>query len=133
MAFHEIERGEFRGREALKNAVQAHMSKSAGSITVAIAGEIDSKIGNPMFINCLIGSGEHSGFVALIPRNVRGAASYKLNRQASRTTARFSIHPKKIGVVARQIAPLKLPFEITEDGLIVDIRPLRQPVLSAAA
>ena len=132
MSFHEIERGEFKGRAPLKNIVQVHTNGTA-ALSFAIAGDIAKKIGDPIFINILLGSGEHSGYVAFIPRNVRGPASYKVCRQASRPTARFSIHPKKLGVVARKIAPTILPHEITEDGLIVDIRPLRQPSLSAAA
>lgn len=133
MAFHEIERGVFgASRPALSNAVKVHSSNRGQIFTFSIARDIYRKLGAPMFLNVLIGSGEHSGFIAMIPRNTRGSASYKMTTGKGCVTPRFSIHPKKIGVVPRMVEATKIPFEITEDGLIVDIRVLRQPSLAVA-
>lgn len=127
MAFQEIERGVFQGKEALSNTVSVAVSKSTPSVAaISISADIFKKVGEPMFFNVLIGTGEHSGFIALIPRNTKGASSYKPIRPSSKSLAKFSISAKKLGLVSKAIGIIPLPFEITSDGIIADIRPARK-------
>ncbi|PBB75176.1 hypothetical protein CK227_10310 [Mesorhizobium sp. WSM4308] len=127
MAFHDVERGVFKGAAALISTVQVRISKSTpGTAAITISQDVYKKVGEPMFFNIMLGSGEHSGFIALIPRNSKGASSYKaFSTSPTGKACVISISAKKLGLVSKAIATTKLPFEITSDGIIADIRPAR--------
>lgn len=134
MAFHEIERGMFKGNSALTNTVKVRIAKSFHqNAVIVISGDIDKKVGEPMFFNLLIGSGEHSGFIALVPRNSKGSASYKINRVGKCATV--TVSARKIGLLPSTFS-CEVPYEITADGVVFDIRPARDaqktPALMAA-
>lgn len=131
MAFQEIKRGAWANASALVNTVSFNQTKGSNSMLVTISQDIDKKLGSPMFISVLIGSGEHAGFVAFIPRNTQSSSAYKVSR-ATGKAVRFGISPKRLGVNLTPTGPRSLPFEITSDGLIVDTRQLRAPSLVAA-
>lgn len=122
MAFQEIERGTFAGRQALQNTVRIQ-ARNGGAI-VNISNDIFTKLGTPNFLRVMIGTGEHKGFVAIIPRNMPSTGTYTPNVGfKGRGLAKFSISAKRL-TVPSELPATELPYEITEDGLVVDIRPL---------
>ncbi len=122
MAFQEIERGTFAGRKALVDSVRVQ-SKN-GTAAVIISNDIFKKLGAPNFLRVMIGSGEHQGFVAIIPRNMPSSGTYKPNVGFNgRGLAKFSISAKRLTVPA-EVPATDLPYETTDDGLIVDLRQL---------
>lgn len=123
MAFNEIEKGEGL-REALTNTVKFHTSKTVGLFTMS--GDVFEKMGSPGFLRVLLGDGEHSGYVALIPRQVPGKNTYSL--VPSGRCWKFAISARKIGVTAGKRPGRSMPFEITDDGLVVDLRSVRTVV-----
>lgn len=130
MAFQEIERGTFAGRKALQNTVRIEAKN--GNASVVISNDIFTKIGAPNFLRVMIGTGEHKGFVAIVPRNMPSTGTYKPNVGFNgRGLAKISISAKRL-TVPTDTPATELPYEITEDGVIVDLRPLRKPALAAA-
>lgn len=127
MAFHEIERGSWKTREALKDTVGVWVS-AQGVASITISGDLYKKIGSPAFVKVMLGSGEHSGFVALIPRNMP-AGAYKVTKtSAGSAQMKLSITASRLGLLRDKRPTMHLPHEITEDGLIVDLRPIRPVV-----
>jgi hypothetical protein len=91
------------------------------------------RLGRPAFVQAMLGTDEHSGFVAFIPRNVRSATTYTVAVPPGNAAAKIGISSPRLGIVASKIVgAVDLPFELTEDGLIVDMRKLR-PVVEQKA
>jgi hypothetical protein len=130
MSFLEIEKGKFGGLETVSNRAAVSVYKPCAKI--GVSGDIYKKLGSPTYFKLMLGTGAHSGFVALIPRNMPSASSYKINGN-NKSSFEIAVSPKKIGITSDRRGLTPVPFEITEDGLILDIRPLRTPILSVAA
>lgn len=128
MAFTAIEKGLGKyGRKRLENTVSVTV-QAAGTSFITLSGDVVQRLGNPPYVKVMLGSGEHSGFIALIPRNMPGETSYKMLKNGGQSghTKRLAIYAKKIGLVIEKTPVTTVPFEITEDGLIVDLRPLQK-------
>lgn len=131
MAFTEIKRGGFQGRKAIQNTVK--IAPTSNCLKLDVSNDIYTRLGAPTFFKIMRGSGEHDGFIALVPRNVKSDATYKVHVGFNgRGLAKISVSANRIGV--RKDAAGSLPFEITEDGLIVDVRSMRaSPAFKIAA
>lgn len=127
MAFHQVEKGAFAfGLEKLIDTVSVRVSGPTAHISVSK--DIYEKLKSPAAIKVMIGSGENSGFIALIPKEIAVNGCYALHKKERK----LAISASKIGVVKGTRPTVHVSHEITEDGLIIDIRPLRQPVSVAA-
>lgn len=130
MAFEEISKGRFNGKEAIRNRV-AIAPGYKGSILIRVSNDIYKSVGAPMFFKIGIGSGKHSGLIALIPTSIKSSNSYKPTVSFNgRGQATLSVAAKNLGITVDEMTTL--PFEITDAGLAIDVRPLRKPALAAA-
>lgn len=133
MAFHEIDRGSrFSGRGPMRNKVRIYRVGPSQTCLV-LSEDINKAIGSPTYLNVLVGAGEHSGYLALVPSATQTHSSYAVAKNNPKSRAvKIGISPKKIGVVTTLLEKggADLPFEITEDGLIVDLRGLRSKTTS---
>lgn len=136
MSFHAVERGVHIGsRRAKVNTVSvapaAPKGRKTGSVTFFISRDIFQKIGAPRFLSVLLGSDEHSGYLAFVPKSMPSGSTYKVFLpEKGRGSARIGISSKKVGIRLDNLTGTHaLPFEITDDGLVIDLRHVR----SAAA
>lgn len=126
MAFHEIQRGVFAGKKALTNSVKvAVTSVKTGAVHITVSRDVLAKIGDPMFLSVLIGEDEHAGRVALVPRNSRSASSYKISRPVS-SCGKICLSANKLGIGKVMIKTTPVNFDITPDGVVIDLRPISQ-------
>ena len=122
MAFHQIEKGKIAfGLIKLVDTVSVHVSAASAYIT--LSKDIFEKLKSPAAIKVMIGSGENSGFIALIPKEIAVNGCYTVLKNHRK----FAILATKIGLVKGTRPTVHVPHEITEDGLILDLRPLRAP------
>ena len=124
MAFNEVIKGEFMGREAAYNSVRAYTRK--GTVKFSISKDIMDRLGNPMFFRVAVGTGQHSGLVALIPTRAKSPNAYCIHA----TNGTVSVTASKIGNLTAE-KTIKIPHEITDDGLVVDVRPITVRVAAA--
>lgn len=117
MAFTEITKGKFAGKEQAVDSVRVYVRGKLNK--VIISRDILKTLGNPIFFRVAVGSGKHAGFVALIPTRAKSPNAYR-------------VHDKLgcIGFMSSEVGPLsegrttKVPHEITDDGLVIDVRGL---------
>jgi hypothetical protein len=132
MAFQEIDPAAGVGPRAKINTVSI-WSAADGACFLVLSGDIYEQIGAPPFARLLLGSGEHAGLVAVVPQTMASDASYKFIRMnPAAKQYKVTVASAKIGIPRAKRQTTSLPFEITEDGLIVDLRQLRKPALAAA-
>lgn len=130
MAFEEISKGRFTGKEAIQNRV-AISPQVNNTLKILVSNDIYKSLGAPMFFKVGIGSGKHAGLIALIPTSIESANAYRASVSfKGRGQAAISVSAKNLGVTVSEMTAL--PFEITDAGLAIDIRPLRKPALAAA-
>lgn len=131
MAFYAIEKGAFGGLNTVSN--RAAVAVYSGCAKIGVTEDIYKRLGSPAFFKVMIGTREHSGFIAVIPRNMPGTGTYKVHNN-NKSSFEVAISPKKIGILSDNRPLTAVPFEITEDGVVIDIKPLRVPQhLSVAA
>jgi hypothetical protein len=114
--FKEVEKGVFSPNLEIKGV---RVSRVNGSIRIVIDRGLFKQLGEPKFVKMLRGDGEHEGMVAMMPIRAKVANAYTMNK-ANRS---ISISPKRFGVEYRGKAKV-VPHEVTEDGLVIDLRGL---------
>lgn len=125
MAFQEIQKGTF-GRPAATNRISASVSKA--TVSISISADIYKQIGSPAFVKMLLGTGSDAGFLAIVPKNMPGKGTYRTFMTGGPSGAAcVSISGSKINVPSMRLPTTTLAFEITDDGCVIDIRPLRVP------
>lgn len=131
MAFTEIEKGIFQNGTR-KSISPVRMVSSGITATFVISAELMKQIGDKPFAKLLLGSGEHDGLFAVIPQQDKTKNAYRFGRYGKMRGSRLAVGLGTLRLPAVKIKPVNLPFEITEDGLVIDIRKLRKPSLVAA-
>lgn len=126
MSFTEISKGQFGETKAINSIRVA--SYQSGSGKVCISSDILEQVGSPMFFKIAVGEGKHSGFLALIPTRTKSKNSYSIHRAQGHLT----ISSKKTGLPMSLFGSTKVPHEITDDGIVIDIRGIGQRALQAA-
>ncbi len=128
MAFHEVEKGAFSfGLKKLVDVISFSSNGATGQFT--LSSDIFEKLGKPLAAKVMIVSGEHSCFIAILPKAVAVNGCYSIHKRERK----FSISLARIGLIKGKRSAVRVPHEITEDGLIIDIRPLRNAPLKVAA
>lgn len=128
MAFTEVTKGVFASKPAAVNSVRVYGRPSC--VKIVISSDILAKLGEPMFFRAAVGSGKHAGFIALIPARAKSGNTYKVNPRMGC----IGISPKAIGIARSTFKTTAVPHEITDDGLVLDIRAFtKAPAIVAAA
>jgi hypothetical protein len=129
MAF--LDMASTRAGHRLMNTVKVYRKHGTNGFDIVVSRDIYQKLGNPAYFHIMVGSGEHSGFAALLPRGGKTGASLKVNIPTSAVGAvKVAASGNKLGVVTDKIAkPVALPFEVKDEGLIVDLRGIRPVVV----
>lgn len=123
-------------RPALSNTVKAYKvsgRKGKSAFTLVIARDVYARLGSPAYFYVMVGTGEHSGYIALRPRGGKTSSSLKVVTSGSNNingsnniAVKLTVSVNKVGVDADKIGkPVTLPFEVTQDGLVVDLRGIR--------
>jgi hypothetical protein len=118
MAFTEIKTEGWK-RPRLVNQVNMRTDVT-GTAAFTISEDVLKRLGNPSFLSRLVGSGEHAGMVCFLPKQMPGKATAKLTGIASGKSKQISFPCRLIGLEKLSRSSRPVPFEITEDGLIVD-------------
>lgn len=126
MAFHELEKGS--GRRAATNRVVISWIKRS-SAQIRISGDLHKRIGSPSFVKIMLGGGEDAGFVAVIPQASPCDNSYAMF--GARKQRMFTLSLNKVGIQRRARETVTVPHEITQDGLVLDLRSVAAPTAPA--
>lgn len=121
--FQEIVKGRF-GSEKLQG-VSVGAGKGCGKIK--ISEDLLREMGNPVFCRVLKGTGKHAGMVAIVPRSVKGKDGYKLSPlNVISISSHFIDLPSSLSTV-------RPPYEMTDDGLVIDLKAIVVKRVSLAA
>lgn len=126
MAFQEVERKHDGTRRACKNRVRIH-SIGTTRLTIRIAGDIHTDLGQPPFYSVAIGTGEDAGKIALTPTQQRSPSAYTANMAKQAKQAQITISLGVLGLPAGRRSPRDLPFELIGGRLIIDITSIMEP------
>jgi hypothetical protein len=132
MAFVELPKTKTFGRNALGNTVRAHV-QNTGTVVIRVSADIYEKMGAPAFCRVMVGTDDHTGRIAVLPRAMKTAETRALKLLKGNKSPIFDVGAKRIGVNTTPRKTITLPHEISEHGLIIDVRPLMKPVASVAA
>lgn len=128
MAFKDLPRPERGfGSDTFKNTVACYVQDN-GTVVFRLSSDIHAKMGSPSFCRVMVGTGEHFGRIAVLPSGMKTDDTRKFTYQPNGKSPTFTVGAKRIGVSKGARKTVHLPHEITEDGLIIDIRPLMKPV-----
>jgi len=112
--FQEIEKGSFFGNKPMKGV---NMSCKNRTMRITIDQNLYRKLGRPDFVKVLAGSGDDEGKVAIVKVGTRTQNAYTMNEK----TRSVSFSVNRIGMTASDFPVTYLPFELTEQGLVVDM------------
>lgn len=135
MAFVELTRknNAGRGRDPLTNCVRAYVS-SNGVMNITVSTDLHEQIGKPKACRVMVGTDAHEGKIAILPLKDKTQGTLNFN-----TTSKFAVSPRvqisstRVGPKLSPRATTAMPFEVTDLGLIIDIRPLSKPVATLVA
>lgn len=133
MAFVDLPTVNDFSREALSNCVRASVGPT-GTVSIRIAADIYKLMGSPLFCRVLNGTEEHKGRIAVLPRSMKtpDTRPIRATGPASKSPT-IQLGARRIGVTPAPRKTITLPHEISENGLLIDVRPLMKPVASVAA
>lgn len=127
MAFHDLPKSKTGGRTKLSNTVTAAIY-IAGNVIIRISEDLHRKMGSPAFASVLLGDGEHAGRIAIVPKVMKTTKTVRVAKQKGGASVDLCVGAGRIGVNGAKRRAITLSHDITDDGLIVDIRPLMKPV-----
>lgn len=134
MAFREIARSEYvsTGRTPQAGTVNALILKT-GQIRFALAEDISESLGKPEAVRIMIGDGEHTGHIAIVPATPSKSGSFKVRRASRSRQSVIFVGAKRLSIPPFKRSTVSLPFKASPTGIVVDVRPLAAPVLAAVA
>lgn len=133
MAFEDLPARKNFGRDKLVNTVKAATTKNGG-VNFRVSRDIVEKMGSPSFVRVLVGTGQHAGKIAVIPRHMKSDQSVIFRPGNPNSQAfMFTVGSTRLGIATANRSTITLSHEITDDGLVVDVRPLMKPVAVADA
>lgn len=115
--FKEVDKGVFSANHAIPGV---RIGWQSGSVRVTVDRDLFAKLGEPKFVKVMTGEGDHAGMVAIVPIKTKLANAYTMNQ----TNRSISLSPKKLGVKYKG-GSLRVPHELTEDGLVIDLRSVK--------
>ena len=127
MAFHDLPKSTRGRHDKLKNTVTAAIY-NAGVIVFRVSEDLHRKMGAPSFVSVLVGDGEHTGRIAIIPKHMKTDKTVRAAAPKNSSAVNILVSAGRVGVSKARRGTVTLSHDITDDGLIVDIRPLMKPV-----
>lgn len=134
MAFVELpENVTHAGRDRLSNCVRAAIS-TQGTVQITVSADIHQKLGSPKACRIMVGTDDHEGKIAILPlkSKAKGTLNFTTNNKSA-VSPKVQIRASRLSLKDNPRATTTIPHEVTDLGLIVDVRPLMKPVASLVA
>lgn len=135
MAFNEVIKKKFGGAHAASNRVI--ISGTPEALRVTFSGDILEKLGNPLFVKVLVGSGADSGKMLVRGSAIKNTSAYKLTGAKNGKSKHFAISPNHLSPTLKKDVQRKakagtkkymnavaVPHTVSDAGLVIDFSPI---------